>query len=358
MMSYKRWGKGFLILALLMMSAAGMLTVIVDPYFHFHAPLDSLEYQLNNERYQNDGIVRHFEYDAIITGTSMTENFKTSELDKLFDVHSIKVPFAGGSYKEINENLKRAVEENPNIRLIVRSLDGYGLKDDKDHMRYDPEYYPTYLYDDVLYNDVKYILNKTTLINNTCKQTILFSMEGGRTTTFDEYCSWADAFTYGREALDKSYHRKEKTDETLEMTDKDYKTIEESLEQNVISLVEANPDIEFYLFFPPFSIYYYDWLNQDGELERYLERERAAAEILLEYENLHFFAFDDEFDMICDLDNYKDFSHYGEWINSQILLWMNAGEHQLTKENYEEYFEKIHEFYTTYDYDTLFVSSK
>ena len=58
----------------------GLLIVVVDPFFHYHAPLESLEYPLirDNERYQNDGILRHFTYDTIITGTSMTENFETS----------------------------------------------------------------------------------------------------------------------------------------------------------------------------------------------------------------------------------------------------------------------------------------
>ena len=56
--------------------------------------------------YRDDETVKHFEYDAIITGTSATQNFKTLELGKLFCVNSIKVPFCSASYKEINENLE------------------------------------------------------------------------------------------------------------------------------------------------------------------------------------------------------------------------------------------------------------
>lgn len=43
--------------------------------------------------------MRNFEYDAIIIGTSMTENFKTSEADALFAASFIKVPFSGGIIK-------------------------------------------------------------------------------------------------------------------------------------------------------------------------------------------------------------------------------------------------------------------
>lgn len=56
----------------------------MDPYFHFQGTIEGLLYKLVNERYQNDGIIRHYTYDAIITGTSMAKNFKTSQMDALF----------------------------------------------------------------------------------------------------------------------------------------------------------------------------------------------------------------------------------------------------------------------------------
>ena len=58
--------------------AFGGLVAAVDPFFHFHGPAEGLSYALDSERYQNDGISRHFTYDAVMTGTSMTENFKAS----------------------------------------------------------------------------------------------------------------------------------------------------------------------------------------------------------------------------------------------------------------------------------------
>ena len=69
-------------LALLVAQAA--VICVVDPYFHYHKPLKGLYYTLDNERSQNDGIIRHFNYDAMIIGTSMAENFKTSEMDELW----------------------------------------------------------------------------------------------------------------------------------------------------------------------------------------------------------------------------------------------------------------------------------
>lgn len=99
MITYKKWLYGILISSFIAFLFIGIFNIIIDPYFHYHKPVKSLQYELklSNQRYQNDGIVKNFEYDAIITGSSMTENFRTSELNDLFCVNSIKVPYGGGN---------------------------------------------------------------------------------------------------------------------------------------------------------------------------------------------------------------------------------------------------------------------
>ena len=58
---------------LLLLPVIAYFVFTVDPFFHYRAPdTDRYYYPLNNERSQNDGILRHFDYDALITGTSMT----------------------------------------------------------------------------------------------------------------------------------------------------------------------------------------------------------------------------------------------------------------------------------------------
>ena len=84
MPAYKKWVIAFFALLLAILLLLGSITAVLDPYFHYHAPLEGLSYELFYQRYQNDGIVKHFDYDALITGNSMTENFKTSLCDELF----------------------------------------------------------------------------------------------------------------------------------------------------------------------------------------------------------------------------------------------------------------------------------
>lgn len=63
----KKWGITLLVLVGVCLAGIAGLTAVVDPFFHYHKPLECLSYPLNNERYQNDGIVKHFDYDAVIT---------------------------------------------------------------------------------------------------------------------------------------------------------------------------------------------------------------------------------------------------------------------------------------------------
>lgn len=163
---YKIWIISTLFFSISAFIMFATITIYIDPLFHYHKPLEKYKYPINNERYQNDGITKNFEYESIITGTSMTENFKKSEADKIFGSDFIKVPFAGGHYKEINDNLKRAYNSGKNIKYIIRCLDYSHLVEGKDTYREDIEY-PFYLYNSNLFDDVNYVLNKSILFEQT-----------------------------------------------------------------------------------------------------------------------------------------------------------------------------------------------
>ena len=152
-MNFKKWIYIFAAEVFVGVLVLASLSIIVDPFFHYHKPLPGLFYVLNNERYQNDGILKNFDYDSIITGTSMSENFKTSEFNELFKASAVKVPFSGGSFKEMNDNIATAFRTANDVKYVVRSLDTYKILSDKDMMRNDLGQYPVYLYSDNLLDD-------------------------------------------------------------------------------------------------------------------------------------------------------------------------------------------------------------
>ena len=350
-MNAKKWFIKGVLSIFMSLCILAATTVVIDPLFHYHTPLEGLKYSISNQRYQNDGIVKNFQYDALITGTSMTENFKTSEFNRLFNVNSVKVPLVGASYKEIGDMLQRATMTNSDIKYIIWGLDYKRLLDDKDFMMYDN--YPTYLYDDNPWNDLNYLLNKDIFIKNTA-QVLFYTIIGRDNMDFDVAYNWMDNYEFGKDAVDKIYQRPERVEKSIFLNREEKIRLEENLEQNVISVLEKNPNIHFYLFFPPYSIYYWDKYNQMGMLDYQLETEKRAIELLVEYDNVFLFSFTDNMNLITKMDYYSDTEHYGEAVNSKMLEWMKKGEYRLTKDNYMDYCRRVRENLMNYNYDSLF----
>lgn len=353
MKSSKKWMISFICIFLTILIVVGAFMVVVDPYFHFHKPIAGLQYSLQNERYQNNGIVKHFEYDAIITGSSMTECFKTSQMDEIFGVKSIKVPYSGGSYREVNENLQVATQYNKDIKVVVRCLDAMRFFDDKDYLDYTD--YPTYLYDENVLNDVNYIYNVEILLV-ALQNMIGVNRNGALEINFDEYANWNSYYNFGLDAVMANYNWKslEVAQEMLPFTDEESERLRANIEQNVIALAKENPQIDFYIYISPYSIYCMDYWWRMGELEKRLLAERQVIEMLIPYENIHICSFNTEHEVLNNPDNYRDIAHHSEEVNTQILHWLYEGKHEITAENFETYCNEVWDYYMNFDYNSLY----
>lgn len=326
------------------------LAWIVDPYFHYHKPFSFLSYRLYNERYINDGISRHFDYDTIITGTSMAQNFKTSEADALLGVKAVKETFSGGSYKEISGNLERALDRNKNLKNVIWSMDSNAFLRDKDYDMYGG--YPEYLYDDNLWNDVRYVFNKDIWYHGVIVN-LLMTITGKPSTTFDKYASWEKATGY--EYVMDSYNRlEEKASDAPPLSAEDRKMVAGNIRQNFVDLVKRYPDTTFYIFYTPYSICWWDYMDREGMINYYFDAELITTELLLECPNVKLYNFHDKYDIINNLDNYRDKEHYSPYVNSMILEWLAAGDGLVTKENYMERRDEEMEYYLNYDYESIF----
>lgn len=353
-MTGKKWSLFLILSFVLSLFLIGTTVYVVDPFFHFHAPVGNLSYKLDNGQYMNDGITKNFDYDAIITGTSMTSYMSTEEFDSLFGTNSIRLTFLGEGFRRIDENLQVGLETHPNVDIVLRSIDPIWFISDKDHLGYDE--YPDYLYDNNLFNDVHYLFNKDIFKSDVLPE-IKRTLSGVPAVTFDQ---GIDINLVVDRTLppDNTYKRPDKNDKivTEEETAEFFYILEESIQANYIDTIEANPDTTFYLFIAPYSIYWWDSTHQNGDavLQRRIDMEKRAIEMLLPYENVRVFSFSNNFELTCDVYNYEDAIHYHPYVCSQLLQWMKAGEYELTLENYEAYIDEIRTFYSTYDYDALF----
>lgn len=353
-MNSKSWSLLFLKIFIGLLLASGILMFIIDPYFHYHVPIRGLNYSFSKEAYINDGITKNFNYNAMITGSSMTLGFDIKEANKVFDKEFIRISYQGEGFKKINDNLKVALESNPYLTFVIRAVDPLWFISSEDWLGY--EEYPEYLYDDNILNDVNYLYNKEIIVGEVLPQ-IIDSINKVPADHMDNY-GMGDKYSGGKQAVLERYDRSEKQEMVVdEVETKEYfSMLDRNLEKNLLSTIKENPNITFYLFFPPYSICWWDSVNQYGQavLERRIDLEKYAIEKVLPYRNVKLFSFNNNYDLICNLDNYVDEAHYIDEITSQILLWMKQGDFEITQDNYEQYIEEIREFYCYYDYDSIF----
>lgn len=77
-------------------------------------------------------------------------------------------------------------------------------------------------------------------------------------------------------------------------------------------------------------------------------------ERLLAYSNVEIYSFFDNYSLITNLDNYKDYVYYSGEINDKILNWIKDKKYKITNSNYEVYLAKKLDFYLDYNYDEIF----
>lgn len=357
-MKSKFWILGFFILVAVPLAIVASQTIKVDPYFHYHKPdTTTYFYSLNYQRGQNDGITRNFDYEGLITGTSMTANFKTSEAENIFGYTFIKVPYSAGTYREINDNLKVALSYNPNLKIIIRGLDMQMFINDKDALRSDLGTYPTYLYNENPLDDVQYIFNRDVVFKRVYHMVTANDAPDFQPgiSSFDSYSNWMRRYKFGVNALFPNGTENTNTSVVQDkLTDDERELILGNVRQNVTSLAEKNPNVMFYYFFTPYSAAWWQSLINDGNFDKTIEAERIVIEEILKVDNIKLYSFNNLTEITTDLNNYENNIHYASWINSLMLKYMKNETCLLTKENYENYLSTERAFYWTFNYKECF----
>ena len=361
-MTGKKWFSIFIACFLAVLVLTGSVVAFVDPFFHYRGPRDFLYYRLYDQRSQNDGITRNFDYDAMITGTSMAENFKTSQFDELFGTDSVKIVYSGATYKEINDNIKRSFDSGHALKYVFRPIDYSLLIRDKDEMRLDMGEYPEWLTNRIIFDDVKYLLNRDVIINYVLP-TILGYFKGTEpgVTSFDEYSYTGDDNVFSRENVLNGVESFDDPIKVNQTTNDDVLMVVGNVEQNIVSLAKEHPETTFVYFFPPYSMAYWGVVRNQGDLEKNLELVRLSASIMAECDNIHVYCFAWQLDVTQNLDNYRDIAHYSpeinELIESEIAALENGGEDDLglrvTSDNIDSYFDVLLDFLENYDYNSL-----
>ena len=336
----------FLILSAFLIGTVAYL----DPWFLYHAPRKEWYYRLSNERCQSPGVARHFDYDALIVGSSLIRDIHTSRFDELYGTHSVKLPISGTTWRETGEVLRAAFESGNRITMVVRPLDVNHLIEDKDWVRWDLGEYPYYLYDRNPWNDIRYLCNRDILLDY-CLPMIRWRVTGqpGGHTPFDSYglAHVAGGYVPAPEEIGLPI------DPQLPFTQEDADLLTENLTENLLRYVDAHPDTDFYLYLPTYGVVWWSEMLGDGTFERTMDATALAVDLMLSHPNIRLYCYGERFELTDDLTQYADEIHYSEEIAHQMLEWMASDEGRLTSDNAEEILQRIRIHYREYDYEGL-----
>lgn len=344
----KRFVRCFIAISLALLFLAAAAVFILDPLYQYHLPWFGLDMPLFVERYQNAGLVRQLDYDAVLLGSSMVQNCRTGWFDEALGAKTLKLTYSSGYLPQYGMTLD-LIYSLQGLDYVFLNLDIYTLRDGSDYTYYEN---PPYLYDNNRWNDVSYLLNRDVLMDVLPS----YVRHQGDHVPLDDAFAYEDRAVFSREvvlAAHRAWLDSHPQQAAMLPRDAYYEALTSSLAK-VSGYIEAHPETAYYVFLPPYSILNWKQYIRLGEADAVLGTIDEAARILLGYENVRFFCFMGAENIITDLDRYFDTVHYNRATCEELVSRMLAGDCEMTSENRAAFMEALTAFVWNYDYEALF----
>lgn len=330
-MKYKKFILRFAIMLIAVATLVGSFVYIVDPLqFYRKATWYSPIYSWH-ERYQNPGLARNYEYDTIIIGTSMTENFLPTEVGKtLGGAQVMKLSMEGSTAIEHRMIADVAIRTGQ-VKRVLWGLDYFSLRQYPSD-----EEFPYYLYDTNPFNDYKYIFNESNIesaIDNLKND----ADEESRKRKLERLNNWDKMVKYGKDRVIPFWEKASISEQGFSTNEDSLESVQNSFNTYIVSLVKAHPEIEFIFYYPPYSVLRQQvwYITNPARYDNQLAMKRYMFEQLSAFPNVSIHEFQTDSSITYNLDQYKDLSHHSGQINQLIIEQIVAGTHLVTKDNLE-----------------------
>lgn len=313
-----------------------LTTYLFDPFYQYHKPFFNLNASLFDRDNQVVGTIRTFDYDSVLLGSSVAENFESTFLDNHYNCQTLKIIRASGSVADLLYYMDIA-HEKQNLANVFWCMDIFAMTASTEVTLYD-ESIPRYLHTETIFDDISYLYNKDILF-----EIIPLSIANSflnRSTGGNAY-NWAEDKIFSPHQAMRAY---QKPDTILPLTDISSQT-QTLINKNISMTIEeitSHPDTEYTIIFPPYSLLWWDCGYTNGLSNEYFFVLETLLPQLLECENVTVYYFQSDINIICDLGNYMDMIHYSPTINQHMLNCIVKGENQVTKENMNDVLDSMH----------------
>lgn len=324
-MTRKRWC--LLTAAMLAVSLAAViaLVVIVDPFEIYHRALFyNPPYESETQMYSGAGVAKSYTYDSIIVGSSMTENCRPSIYDEAL----------GGRFVKLSMNAGQSLDHAKMMEIAFRTHDVshvvYGMDFFSFSLYYNNQKAktPDYLYDDNLFNDVQYWLNKSVLFSSIPKALANIGTPD-EDKTRDSMYLWHPPEMPGESGLRVGVNLQAPIPAQADVS-RGEEFARLGLEHNLLPFIREHRDTTFTVFFPPYSLLYWAQQAAEGNLDTCIAQKNIMAQTLLAEPNVALFDFQAHFDWIENYDLYYDLIHYISAVNDEMAFMMAGGDCRIT----------------------------
>ena len=312
-----------LVISIIVLAAlvAGIV-FIFDPFYHYHKPIKPLKAVLTQAEYQVIGTLRTFDYDSLIAGSSMAENYNNKWFDEAFNCTTIKAVKPGANTSDLVYLLEAAYEEKE-IKNVFYTLDIAALTTTVQN-HYVNEGMPLYLYNKNPLDDVKYLFNKHVLFED-----IPYMIANSFIGDYDE----GDSFNWAKYKEFGTLHYTPTEEKQMDKSFNEYgKYVDYNIDK-LENLVKSHPETKYIFMIPPYSCLWWYESYMCGTLEQDFYALEQAFKKLLPLENVEIHYFQNMEEIVSDLSLYMDTIHYNSDVNKKLVDLISTNEYKVTFEN-------------------------
>lgn len=263
-------------------------------------------YFTKNQRYQIPGLIKHYSFNTIMVGTSLSEKFLSSHLDSYMGTKSINFAISGSSAKEQAQVVRMALASDK-VTNVLWELNYKSFLGVQPNLIKGGDF-PIHFYDNDIFAHFYYLYSIDTVWMS-IKRIIRY---GGK-KDLETLSYWGVEKTKQFDSIRVIKHYCSLINKTT--NDIDLSAYTENIKDNLEKLILENKKTHFYLFLPPLSILNF-YIHKNKTV---FNNFRQQIYKLRKYPNITLYDFMTYYDIITNNQNYKDVMHYSPSISEIIL---------------------------------------
>jgi len=350
-MNKKKWLKTSFITMLLMIFIIGLFNYIVDPFHQYRVKtFYPIAYTAKLQRYINPGFAKNYDYDTVILGSSISENFIISDVKEILNFKKpIKLCISGTSAYEESLTLQTAIKYK-NVKQVIYGLDPFLFWGKPKRIRHGEQSFPFYLYDNNLLNDYQYIFSMDTSIKSFQSMITPLYNKNYIEYDFNRMYEWQKNIPlqhFSTNHLMKIWKEREKSD-LAHQPNNSFTYYKKSFDINFLTVFKKYPKINFILYFPPYSILTYKYEEEKKVFQERLMFKKYIFEATKNLKNIQIYDFQIAKEITHNLNNYHDLDHYHQKINKWILEQIKDDNFRVNAKNIDsvlkKYADQVHQY--------------